>query len=236
MRGCLAVLVLGIAFLAVLAWFALVPLAGAAVSVGLLTSGLSGKGTSVVVVASPPYELLTLRADAVEIRSTDASWRGLAAAELAIRLDGVDLGRRSAAAVTGRLGDVSVPLSDGTLPVESITLDGPSSAITATLTVDAATATRTVADAVERAVGTRPSSVALRAPDLVDVTVGTVRAGGRLIVAGGALELLIQPVGRVDIVDPSAGSPLLLTSVAVDDGGPVRLVGRLDPGALGLGR
>jgi hypothetical protein len=235
MRGCLAILVMGLAFLVVLAWFVLPPIAGVAVSAGLIASGLSGHGTSVIVTASPPLELLAMRADAVEIRSTDVSWRGLDAATLAVRLDRVDLGARTAASVDGRLGDVSVPVSGGTIHVEVVALAGPGSSVTATLTVDAATATALAAAAVERAAGARPSSVALVAPDRVVVTVGALQVQGRLIIDGGALVLVIEPIGRVVVAEPASGLPFVVSSVAVDTGGPVRLVGTLDPRALGLG-
>src|SRR5512142_93137 len=118
MRGCLTVLVAGVAFLAILGWFVLAPLAGAVIATGLVASGLSGSGTTVEVTASPPYELLSLHADAVDIHSSDVTWRGLSASTLDVRLIGLDLGARTAEAVRGRLDGVSIPTGGGNTSVE----------------------------------------------------------------------------------------------------------------------
>jgi hypothetical protein len=237
MRGCLTVLVGGVAFLAILAWFALPPLAGAVVSTGLVASGLSGTGTTVDVTASPPYELLELHADAVEIHSTDVSWRGIVASTLDLRLGGLDLGARTADSVSGRLDGVSVPIAGGTASVERMDLSGPSSAVRAVLMVDAATANRLATGAVETAIGKPPTSVQLVAPDRAVVTVGDQRMEGTLGVdPSGAIIVTVPPFGHAVVADPSADVPLVIESVSVAPGGAVTLGGTLDPRALGLSR
>jgi hypothetical protein len=237
MRGCLTVLVAGVAFLAILAWFALPPLAGAVVSTGLIASGLSGTGTTVEVTASPPYELLEFHADAVAIHSSDVSWRGIAASTLDLRLGGLDLGARTADSVSGRLDGVSVPIAGGTASVERMDLAGPSSAVKAILTVDAATATRLATQAIETAIGRPPTSVRLVAPDRVVVTVGDQQVDGTLGVdPSGSIIVTIPPFGHAVVADPSAEVPIVIESVSVAPGGAVTLGGTLDPHALGLSR
>lgn len=234
-RGCLAVLVGGVVFLAVLAWFALPPLAGAVVTAGLATSGLSGTGTTVVVDASPPFELLDLHADAIEVHSTDVSWRGVEAATLELRLTGVDLGARTAVAVTGRLDGVTIPTSQGSTPVERIDLDGPSSSVQATLTLDSTTVARLAANAVETAIGRPATTIELQAPDRVIVTVGSQRVESQVVVENGALVIDVPPLGRAVLAEPSGDLPFLLRSVSILPGGGATLLGTVDPHALGLG-
>ncbi len=237
MRGCLTVLVGGIVFLAVLAWFALPPLAGAVIATGLVASGLSGTGTTVEVTASPPYELLTLHADAVDIHSTDVTWRGITATTLDLRLTGLDLGARTAEAVTGRLDTLSIPTQAGTTAVERMDLAGPSSAVKVVLTVDPETAMRLASHAVETATGRAPTSVQLGAPDVITVTVGEQKAVGTLSVdPTGAIVVTIPPFGHAVLADPSAELPIVVGSVTVASGGEVVLGGTFDPIALGLSR
>ena len=237
MRGCLTVLVTGVAFLALLAWFALPPLAGAVISTGLVVSGLSGTGTTVEVAASPPYEILSLHADAVDIHSTDVTWRGLSASTLDLRLTGLDLGARTAQSVTGRLDSVSIPTAAGTTAVERMDIAGPSDAVRVLLTVDAETATRLATTAVEDALGRAPTSVQLVAPDGVIVTIGDQRAVGTLSVdASGEIVVTVPPFGHAVVADPSADLPIVIASVSVAPSGQVVLGGTLDPVALGLSR
>ncbi len=237
MRGCLIVLAAGVAFLAVLAWFALPPVAATVVAGGLATSGLSGTGTSVQVHASPPYELLDLHADAIDIASSDVSWRGISASGLTLHLSGVDLGARAAESVVGRLDGVSIPVADGSTPVERIDLAGPSSAIGATLALDPTTTSRLATAAVEKAIGRAPTAVQLIAPDRVVVTIGSQRADGRLLVdQSGAVVVSVPPLGTAVVADPATDLPLVLRSVAITPGGGATLIGTLDPRALGLSR
>jgi hypothetical protein len=237
MRGCLTVLVGGVAFLAVLAWLALPRIAGVVVVAGLATSGLSGTDTRVEVDASPPYELLDLHADAIHVTSSSVSWRGMTAGSLDVRLTGVDLGGRTAAAVTGHLDGVSIPTSEGATSVDRIDLAGPSSAIRATLTLDAVTTARLAERAVERVVGQVATSVELVAPDRVLVAVQGRQAEGRLTVdAEGALVISVPPFGRTVVADPAADLPFVIDAVALETGGGATLSGTLDPRALGLSR
>ncbi|HYM83921.1 MAG TPA: hypothetical protein VEY67_07215 [Candidatus Dormibacteraeota bacterium] len=237
MRGCLTVLVGGLAFLAVLGWYALPVLAASLVTVTLATAGVSGTGTSVDVVASPPYELLAMHADEVDIVSSSVSWRGITAASMSVRLDGVDLGARTAASVTGRLASVSVPTGDGPLPVDSIALDGPSGSIRAVLALDAATVARLARAAAAQAIGREPTAVELGPPDHVIVTVGSQRSEGQLVVQpDGTIAISLPPFGSAVLADPAAGLPFRLEGVVVAPGGGVTLSGTIDPAALGLSR
>lgn len=236
MRGCLVVLAAGLAFLAIIAWVALPPLAGTVVAAGLLASGLGGSGTSVQVEAAPPYELLDLRADSVRVRSSDVTWRGIDATSLDITLTGVDLGARTAETVTGRLDGASVPTMEGMTPIERIDLSGPSSSIRTTLTIDPQTAANLATRAVESAIEKSTTSVRLVRPDRVRIVADSVTVEGRLSIdpKTGALVVDLSPVGHAVLTQPSSELPLVLESVAVTADGGVTLTGTLDPRALGL--
>lgn len=236
MRGCLFTLLLGVAVLVVGAWLLLPPLAAGVITAGLSAAGVQGSGTTVVVDASPPLELVVGRADSVHIGSTDVTWGDLRIGRLDLEARGVDLFARTTATLEGTLTSVRLVVAGGLdVDVASITIAGSSSAPTATLRIDAATVSRVATGAIETATGSRPERVALAAPDRVSVTVGGVTAAGRLLVDESG-EVVVSIAGQppVVVVPSGPGNPFRFTRATVGTGGGIVLDAILAPGALGL--
>jgi hypothetical protein len=233
-RGCLLTLVALVAVIAALIWLALPPLAGTLVQGALVAGGLEATTTVVTVTADPPPRLLSLNADTVEIHATNATIRGLSAAELDVTLHGVSIVDRTFERLDGTLRGVRLTEAAGTeagIPV--VVLSGTSEAVRATMTLTAADAEALGTSAVERTVGITPSSVRLAAPDRVRIAVGGQTVDGRLAVrADGSLVLLPPASLSLDPIvvlaaDPTMG--LRVLSFRVVDGGLI-LVATFDPG------
>lgn len=233
MRGCLSFVVFVALLVAGLAWIALPPAAGALVGAALVAGGLNGIDTTVTVSAAPPFELLTLHADEVHVRSRAVQWHGLRAATLDLTLRDVALGDRTFGGVSGRLTDVVVTTSDRTgIRVPFAIVSGTQATAAATFTLDPSTVEELAATAVERALGVRPASVSLAAPDRVILSGGGAPVVARLAVdPSGALVLRTPQLGTLDIVRPGPGVPIRFSSVAVAPDG-VSLGGLLDVAAL----
>src|SRR5258705_598275 len=90
MRGCLSVLILAIAFLAVGVWFGGPPLASAVVRSTLTSTGFASDTLDVEVNADPPLTLAVGRAKAVDITATGVRWNGLRLATLELSLGSGD--------------------------------------------------------------------------------------------------------------------------------------------------
>lgn len=237
MRGCLFTLGLGAVVLALVVVVGLPALASAVLTGGVTAAGLHADDTRVDVMASPPTNLIGLRADRVRIRATDATFRGLAIGELDLVLDDVDLAARTAAAVDGRLAGVDVPDVGGApLRLELVRLAGGGDAVTATTTVARAAAERLFVGAVERGTGVRPDAVSLATPDRVIVVLGPATAEGRFVVtAGGDLVIRITAGpgagDEIPIVRGGIDLPWRLTGASVDAAG-LQLLGVLTVGVL----
>ncbi len=229
----------GLVALALLVTVGLPPIAAGVLTGAVTAAGLQADDTTVTVASNPPTDLLTLHADVVEITASDATFRGVRIGSLDITLHGVDLPGRTADEVDGRLSDVSLDNgTTGAIGLSRVRLSGGGEAITASSSVPAADARTLVADAVETATGSRPSSVTLTAPDQVRVRLGGLTVHGRLSVTRSG-DLV------VDIEDgPSAGDRLTvlgadsqqlihLTGVTVTGSGALRLTGTLEVGLLG---
>ncbi len=235
MRGCLTILVGGLLFLLVLAWFALPAFSGGVILVGLAASGLSGTGTTVTVDASPPLELLTLHADAVHIRSSAVTWHGLDAATLALDLGDVELGSRTFKTLTGHLTDARLTTSDGETRIRTIDLTGSSERADAVLSVEPSVVATLATAAAERALGEPPSEVRLAAPDRVTASIGSRVVSGRLVVdQTGALVVELPAFGRAVVAQPGSDVPVRFTGVTIEADGGLTLRGTLDLAALGL--
>jgi hypothetical protein len=239
MRGCLFTLLLGAVIVGFLVVFGL-----PAVAAGILTGGLSAAGlvaddTTVTVSSDPPTDLLGLRADTVRVTATDATFRGMAIGSLDLVLGEVAVLDRTAGTVDGELREVTVTGNEGRpVTLDRITLIGGADGITTTTVVPGDEAEALIADAVEEATGTRPSSVRLAGPDRVTVTSGGATVTGRFAVTAGG-DLVVRgaegPLEGREVVLVRGGEdlPIELTSARVTDSGGLRLTGDLAFDLLG---
>lgn len=237
MRGCLFVLVAG-AIAVVLAIVVGLPWAASGlVEAGLGAAGLEAADTTVTVSSDPPTDLLALHADRVRVRATNATFRGMTIGALDLALTDVDVLARTARGVDGTLRRVVVDVPGGApVRLDTITLGGTGDEVTASSVVSGAEAETLVSDAIERKLGTRPTSVTLSAPDLITVKLGTTITGHLAVSPGGDLvargaEGLGAGAGVVLV--SAADLPVRLTRVRVTSAGDLRLDGILEVGILG---
>ncbi len=239
MRGCLFTLLLGVVALALLVTFGLPSVAAGALTGAVTAAGLQADDTTVTVTSDPPTDLLGLHADRVHITASDATFRDLQIGSLDITLTGVSLVGRTADGVDGQLRDVTVrSAGPETIELATIRLSGGGDAVTATTTVPAGEAETLVADAVAGALGARPTSVALTAPDHVQVRISGVTVNGRLSVNDSGdlvARVLDGPSAGQVVVLLGAGQdiPIELTTATITRAGALRLSGRLTFGLLG---
>jgi hypothetical protein len=238
-RGCLFTLLLGIVALVLLITVGLPAVAAGVLTGAVTAAGLQAGDTTVTVSSDPPTDLVGLHADRVRIRATHATFRGLEIGALDVTLTDVDVLGHSAEGVDGRLAQVTAPnVQTRPLTLDTIALSGGGDAVIATTTIPGADVRGRIADAVEAAVGVRPSSVSLTAPDRVQVTELGVAIHGRLVVTGSG-DLVIRitdgPTAgqRVVLLTGGEDLPIRLTSAAVTADGGLRLTGELTVGLLG---
>ena len=239
MRGCLFTLLLGIVAVGLLVTLGLPAVAAGLLTGAVTAAGLQADDTTVTVSSNPPTDLIGLHADEVRITASDASFRGVRIGSLDITLHGVDLPSRTANEIDGRLRKVS--LDDGSQPsvaLSSVRLSGGGDVVRASSTIPAADARALVADAVGSAVGTRPSSVTLSAPDAVRIRLGGATVHGKLSITGSGdlvADIIDGPAAgeRVTVISAESESLIRLTDVAVTGTGGLRLTGRLAVGLLG---
>lgn len=236
MRGCLFTLVLGLAVLVGAAWYLLPAAAGALIGVALVAAGLHGTGTVVTVTATPPFELLSGHADAVQVESTDATWDGLAIGDLRLVLVDVGLGTRSAGRVEATLSAVRFSGSDGRpIEAERVEVAGSGNAPTARLVFDPAVVVGMASAAIEAETGRSPDRLQFAPPDQVAFVLLGRSVSGRLAV-DRAGELVLRVAGRSPnvVLAPGPDSPFRLADVTVTADGQLVLGGSLDLRALGL--
>jgi hypothetical protein len=233
MRSCLFQLLFTLAILFCLVWF-VVPIGVAALVQGALTSGgFSGTNTRVEVSSNPPFMLLTGNADRVHITSTDASMGDLHASSVDVTLQGVNLLSRDIGTVTGTFGGVRIAAPNGDpVAIDAVTLSGEASATRATATLNVTTAARLAQSQIKAQTGFS-STVVLKAPDAVVLTIGGKSQTGRLVAVNGALVLIPSNSGMptVTLVAPGSGNPFHVTGVRID-GSAMTLSGTLDTQAL----
>ena len=240
MRGCLTSLLVFPAVLLVAAWFLLPRIAGPIVGAGLGVAGFAASEEQVTVSADPPIELLTLHADSVHVQASKATIHGVTIDAVDVTLSDVGLLDRTAGTVTGTLTGVEVRPADGLpLRVTSVTLDGSSAAITASLTLSPSDLRSLAANAVKSALGSVPSSVTFAAPDRATVVVAGVNIAGRLVVTP-ARGLAFKPTklpfgldGPIDLVTPGPEMPLRISSVTVTASGGMVVAGTVDASLFG---
>ncbi len=236
MRGCLFIALLGAVVAAFVIAVFLPVIAAGVITAGLGAGGLAADDTTVTVTSDPPTDLLGLHADMVRIRATDATFRGMAIGSLELDLGDVQVLERTAGTIAGRLNDVEIPApGGGRIVIPTITLEGGGDSIATTTVIPRAALRRLVADTVESATGTRPSSVVLSAPDRVEVKVAGIAAPGRLAVRGGDLVLLGEgAIAGTDATLLRGGQdlPIEIGSARVTGSGGLRLTGTLAAGIL----
>jgi hypothetical protein len=238
MRGFLTwffVLVAGV----LLATWAFAPaVAAGLVSAGLGTAGFASSDKQVTVIADPPIELLTLRADKVHLQATNATFGGLRMASVDLILGGVSLTGRQADSVEGTLTGVQVPTALGaTATISSVGLTGPSSDLRAVLTLAAADVRALASAAVQSQMGSTPTKVTLTAPDKVTVVAAGLNVRGRLVVDahGGLVFLPVAPAGfsgPIDLLRPGPTEPLRFTSIVLSPTGAT-ITATVDPSFFG---
>src|SRR5262245_39609935 len=136
MRGCLFVLLLGVALLAGLAWFGSGPLANAAIGAALGGSGFHAASSTISATADPPPRLLLGHAARVSVTGSDVDWRALHADRLSLTLDGVDLLSRTADSIHGSVDGASLDDGNGgTARASSIKFAGRADAADTTVVV-----------------------------------------------------------------------------------------------------
>ena len=238
MRGCLFTLALGAAVIALIVVVGLPQVAAGMVTTAVTAAGLQADDTTVTVSSDPPTDLVGLRADRVRVRATDATFRELAIGELDLVLRDVSILDRSAGAVEGTLTDVTIEdLGGREVTLDEIAVGGGGEDLTATTVIDGTAAESLIADAIEERTGTRPASVALRAPDRLVIDAG-IEVGGTLDVDGAGnlvLEVDDNPLGLEEVVLLRGGDdlPIRLTDVLVTPDGDLQLDGDLAIGLLG---
>ncbi|HEY3522766.1 MAG TPA: hypothetical protein VGK63_03595 [Candidatus Limnocylindrales bacterium] len=219
MRGCLSFLVFAALLIAVGLWFALPTAAAGLVGITLSAAGFEGQDTQVVVVADPPFELLSGHADRVSISAAEVRSGSLAAASVDLDLTDLDLVARTARSTTGRLDDVTVTsASGGSLRIRRIDIAGPTDRARATLVIDEAELAERVLDAISSA-GAAVTKVSVDPPDALVVEVLGQRARARLSVGtAGVIELTLPAIGPIPVVapPPDLGATFDSVSVAAD--------------------
>ena len=231
MRGCLSVLILAIAFLAVGVWFGGPPLASAVVRSTLNSTGFASDTLDVEVTADPPLTLAIGRAKSVAITATGVRWNGLRLATLDISLGSVDLVARAAATAEGRFGGVQLHGTGGQPILGDVQLSGSADAAQTTITVDAATVSTMALAAFEASYGIKPTSASLVAPDTIRVKVAGLTISGQLVVASDGSIGVVANGSTIRLVDPDPSLPFHLTGLAVTSKA-LELRGTLDVGAL----
>ena len=229
MRSCLIQILIMVAVVFCLLWFAL-PFGVSALATGALNaSGFNGTDTKVEVSANPPFVLLTGHADTVRIRSTEAKVGDLHAGRVDVTLGDVDLLSRAIGTVSGTLEGVRVAAPNGDpVTIDMVELHGSATATTATANMSVAEAQALAESQLKTQTGIA-AKVALKAPNLVTVTAGGKSQAGRLVTTNGSL--LLVPSGdtlpTVTLISPGSGNPFRVTSVTVGLAG-VTLVGTID--------
>jgi hypothetical protein len=230
-RGCLSILVVGIALLGAVVWIGGPPLASAVVASALTSRGLAADQLDVQVVGDPPLTLLVGRAARVEIHATGARWHDARVASLDVTLGAVDLLGRRAATAEGRLGGVQLEAETGPPLLADVEISGTADRAQTTIHVRSDAVESVAMSAFGAALGLGPSSASLVAPDQVRVALGPLHVDGTLSVAADGSVVAAANGKTIRLFAPNPTLPLRLTSLSVTASG-LDLEGTLDLGAL----
>jgi len=217
-RGCLFVLVIGLAFLTAGAWFGAPLIASQLIAAGLQTGGLQAASSTVSVTSDPPLELLLGHADRVEVVATDVTVRTMHATGLDLVLTDVDLVHRTAAGISGRMSGVGVTTTDGQPASAEVDITGVPTAAAASIIVDAATIDRIVRSDFQKAFGVPVTTTALVAPDVLRISAIGASLDGRLTIDPSGALAIVTRFGFAPILSLDPTLPIRLRSVRVDAG------------------
>jgi len=112
MRGCLFVLVVAAALIAVGAWFGAAPLTATVITSILEGSGYHATSSTVTAGADPPLRLLVGHADRVTVDGSGVTWRTFRAAQIDLTLGDVDLFGRTAGSIHGTITGAELQTTD----------------------------------------------------------------------------------------------------------------------------
>jgi hypothetical protein len=231
MRGCLFVILAGLAVVAGAAWFGAAPLTSTVIASILEGSGYHAASSTITASADPPPRLLLGHADRVTIDGRDVTWRTFRAARLELTLRDVDLFGRTARSVEGTIEGAELSSVDDPAPTADVAIEGTGSEADATIRVAGTTVDRLVKAGFSKRFGVTVDSTTLVAPDTLRITAAGTTIQGRLIMdAAGALTLSTT-LGSADLFRFDPSFPLQLTTVRVR-GADLELTGTLDPEAL----
>jgi hypothetical protein len=224
MRSCLIQLLIAVVVVFALLWFGLPLGASWLATNGLNAAGFNGTDTKVEVSAAFPPQILLGHADKIRLTSSQVSVDDLHAATIDVTLNDVALVDRTFGTVDGTLTGVRVPAPTGdAITVETVTLQGESTAASATMTISQAEAERVAEAQLKGAV------VKLAAPDKVTITLNGKTEPGRLVVKNGSLMVIpdSSALPSLTIIAAGKGNPFQLTSASVG-ASTITLVGTID--------
>lgn len=190
--------------------------------------GLRGDDLDVSIEYFDP-SLLSGNADSVTIKGRNVELPPALVGNLTLRFGSVSLVDRTFATITGRLEDVTLAAAGLTVRVESVDVDGPSSAAAATGRFDADQTRQLVTGAARRA-GLQIDDVRLVDGGL-QMSVGGLETGAAIAVRGGALVLSPEGVAPVLLLQPAPSDPWRLSEAFVSPTG-VTVRGVVDAATL----
>ncbi len=236
MRGCLFVVLIGLAVLAAGAWFGTPPLAAALVRASLESAGFATvEPPEVDVSFASPGDLLSLRATTVRIVAGEGQARGMGWRDATIELHDVDLLDARFATIDA---DIDQPtFQDGSgvtgLGATRLTASGPSEAAATRVTISVAEFQELARGPFLARYGAAPAELRLIAPDVVSGVLLGQRLRAIVRVDSGALvldpEAAELPV--LELFRPAADLPFGLEDVTIEAGDLV-VLGRLDAAAM----
>lgn len=201
MRGCLFTLVLGAIVIGALVVFALPRALEGVITASLATAGFQARETGVKLEQDDPLALIRLKADRVSISALDATIGDLDVGTVDLVLEGVDLGSRTAASVTGTLADASTSSIGTPIEIPEIHLAGDTTKLEAVASIDAADVEALATDRVTAALGEPPTDVRIEAPNIMTITIRGFPVTGTLLVdETGALRLSLSDPISTDLV------------------------------------
>jgi hypothetical protein len=232
MRGCLFVLVVGAALVAVAGWFGAAPLASTVIASILEGSGYRATSSTVTTTADPPLRLLVGHADRVTIDGLDVTWRTFKASRLQLALDDVDLFGRTAGSIHGTITSARLQTNDPTaVPTADVTIDGTGRSADATIRVPGGTVDSLVRSGVAKQYGAAVTATELVEPDTLRITTSGTTIEGRLAIDARGGLVLATRLGPADLFRFDPSFPIVLTGVRIR-GGDLELTGTLDAQAL----
>jgi hypothetical protein len=231
MRGCLFVLIVGVAVLAGAAWFGAAPVASTVITSILEGSGYRASSSTVTASSDPPLRLLLGHADRVTIDGRDVTWRTFRAARLQVTLRDVDLFGRTAGSIDGTIEGAELQAVEGPAPTADVTIEGTGSEAAATIRVPGATVDRLVKSGFAKQFAVAVVATSLVAPDVLRVSATGTTIQGRLAIDDTGALVLVTSFGSADLFRFDPSFPIQLTGVRVR-GADLELQGTLDPKAL----